>query len=812
MHVLLIIIKTSKMETLKISNVIKYVSLFFVTLISLGAKAQNVVLKGAVTNDNKEPIELAQVFVEGQLIGTRCDLKGKYQISFQKADSVVVVYSMMGYQTRKRVLKNPSDTITLNVMLPSLGIELGEVQVKEVRRQTNTMSDISLRDMKHMGNASGMGIESIISTQAGVSTHNELSSQYNVRGGSFDENSVYINGIEVYRPLLIRSGQQEGLSIINPDMVEKVGFSAGGFDAKYGDKMSSVLDIQYKKVKGYEGAFSASMLGTSAYLGCGNDKFSMTNALRYKTTAYLLGSLDTEGEYEPSDFDYQTYLSWSPSSHWSIDFIGNISRNNYDFTPSSRTTKFGTAEDLKEFKVYFDGMEKDEFHTYFGALSATHNFNKYNNLSFTYSAFDSREKETFDISGEYWLNNDADNQSLGIGKYMEHARNNLKSSVHSIALKGSSKFTAHNIKYGLLYKWENISEKIHEWEMRDSAGYSLPHSDNKLDLIYNLTSSNKLKSNRLEMYIQDSYRKEFPEGEMVIHYGARLSNWSINNEWLFSPRATIAFTPSANDNLTLRFSSGIYYQSPFYKEMKDTITINGNTSVKLNHDIKSQKSIHFLLGGEYKFKLNNRPFKATAELYYKVLSNLIPYNVDNVRLSYYGNNMANGYATGVDLKLYGEFVPGTDSWISLGLMKTEEKINGKMIPRPTDQLLNVSVFFSDYFPNTDKWKVTIKGHYADGLPFGPPHSGREKHVFRMPSYRRVDLGMSYRLLNNENKSVRSGLGRYMRNVWLGVDAFNILGISNVNSYYWVTDVNNNQYAVPNYLTGRQINGRILIEF
>jgi hypothetical protein len=314
------------------------------------------------------------------------------------------------------------------------------------------------------------------------------------------------------------------------------------------------------------------------------------------------------------------------------------------------------------------------------------------------------------------------------------------------------------------------------------------------------------------MYIQDSYRKEFPEGEMVIHYGARLSNWSINNEWLFSPRATIAFTPSANDNLTLRFSSGIYYQSPFYKEMKDTITINGNTSVKLNHDIKSQKSIHFLLGGEYKFKLNNRPFKATAELYYKVLSNLIPYNVDNVRLSYYGNNMANGYATGVDLKLYGEFVPGTDSWISLGLMKTEEKINGKMIPRPTDQLLNVSVFFSDYFPNTDKWKVTIKGHYADGLPFGPPHSGREKHVFRMPSYRRVDLGMSYRLLNNENKSVRSGLGRYMRNVWLGVDAFNILGISNVNSYYWVTDVNNNQYAVPNYLTGRQMNGRILIEF
>lgn len=809
----IILMEQSKdMIDCKVMNFRIYVLMIGALFCTLFADAQNVVLKGVVTNDNKEPIELAQVFVEGQLVGVRCDLKGRYEIGFQSADSVVVVYSMMGYQARKRVLKNPSDTITLNVMLPSLGIELGEVQVKEVRRQTNTMSDISMRDMKHMGNASGMGVESIISTQAGVSTHNELSSQYNVRGGSFDENSVYINGIEVYRPLLIRSGQQEGLSVINPDMVEKVGFSAGGFDAKYGDKMSSVLDIQYKKVKGSEGAVSASMLGASAYYGFGNDKFSMTNALRYKTTAYLLGSLDTEGEYEPSDFDYQTYLSWAPTSRWSVDFIGNISRNNYDFTPSTRTTKFGTAEDLKEFKVYFDGMEKDEFHTYFGALSINHNFNKYNNLSLTYSAFNTSERETFDISGEYWLNNDGDNQSLGIGKYMEHARNRLEASVHSLALKGSSRFTAHHVQYGLLYKWENIDEKMHEWEMRDSAGYSLPHSDDRLDLIYNLVSSNKLKSNRLEMYVQDSYRREFDEGEMVIHYGARLSHWSVNNEWLFSPRATVAFTPSANDNFTFRFSSGIYYQSPFYKEMKDTVTVNGNTSVKLNHDIKSQKSVHFLLGGEYKFKLNNRPFKATAEMYYKVLSNLIPYNIDNVRLSYYGKNMASGYATGIDLKLYGEFVPGTDSWVSLGLMKTKEKINGKMIPRPTDQLLNVSVFFSDYFPNTDKWKMTIKGHYADGLPFGPPHSGREKHVFRMPSYRRVDLGMSYRLLNNEDRSVRYGVGKYLRNVWLGVDAFNILGISNVNSYYWVTDVNNMQYAVPNYLTGRQINGRILVEF
>ncbi len=774
--------------------------------------AQTVVVKGKVTNDKQEPIELAQVSVEGQVGGTRCDLQGRYSLSFQSADSVVVVYSMLGYQTRKRVLKNPKDTLTMNVMLPSLDFELGEVQVQEIRRQTSTMADVSIKDMKHMGNASGGGIEAIIATQAGVSTHNELSSQYNVRGGSFDENSVYINGTEVYRPLLIRSGQQEGLSVINPDMVERVGFSAGGFEAKYGDKMSSVLDIQYKKVKGFEGSVSASMLGASGYVGFGTDKFSMTNAIRYKTTSYLLGSLDTKGEYEPKDFDYQTYISWSPTQRWTVDFIGNVSRNNYNFTPSDRTTKFGTAEDVKEFKVYFDGKEEDEFHTYFGAFSLTHHFNKHNSLSLNLSAFETHENETFDIAGEYWLNNDASDESLGIGKYMEHARNRLTASVQTFALKGTSRFTSHNLQYGLLYKKESIKENVLEWEMRDSAGYSLPNTDNRLDLIYNLRSKHKLGSNRLEMYLQDTYRKELDEGEMVINYGARLSHWTVNDEWLFSPRATVAFTPANNDNLTLRFSTGLYYQSPFYKELKDTVTVGGNTSVLLNKDIKSQRSIHFLLGGEYKFRVNRRPFKATAEVYYKALSNLIPYNVDNVRVNYYGKNMADGYAAGLDLKLYGEFVPGTDSWISMGVMKTEEKIDGKSVPRPTDQRLNLSVFFSDYFPGTDRWKVSVKGHYAGGFPFGPPHAGRERQVFRMPSYRRVDLGMSYCLLNNSDRTYRTGIARHLRSVWLGLDAFNLLDISNVNSYYWVTDVTNCQYAVPNYLTGRQLNARILVEF
>lgn len=792
---------------------IKPILILVICLLFLTVKcfSQKVVLKGKVLDDNNAPIELAQVFVEGQLVGTRCNLKGEYELSFQTADTVIVAYSMMGYQTRKRKLVSPNDTVVMNVKLLPLGIELGEVQVKDIRRQTSAMTDVNIKDMKHMGNASGGGVEAIIATQAGVSTHNELSSQYNVRGGSFDENSVYINDIEVYRPLLIRSGQQEGLSVINPDMVERVGFSAGGFDAKYGDKMSSVLDIQYKKVKGFEASASGSLLGASAYVGYGNENFSLTNAVRYKTTSNLLGTLDTKGEYKPVDFDYQTYLSWSIAPRWSIDFIGNISRNNYDFIPSDRNTKFGTAEDVKEFKVYFDGQEKDYFHTYFGAFTISHKFNKFNNLSFNISAFETRESETFDISGEYWLNNEGDNQSLGIGKYMEHARNRLTASVFAFALKGNSRFTSHNLQYGISYKNEKVNESMKEWEMRDSAGYSLPNVDERLELIYNLRSSHQLKGGRLEMFLQDTYRKEYDEGELVINYGARLSHWSVNNEWLFSPRATIAFTPKSIENLTVRFSTGLYYQSPFYKELKDTVTVNGNTSAVLNKNLKSQKSVHFLLGGEYKFKLNNRPFKATAEVYYKALSDLIPYNVDNVRLSYYGGNISKGYAAGLDLKLYGEFVPGTDSWISMGLMKTEEEIGGVKVPRPTDQRLNLSVFFSDYFPYTEDWKVTVKGHYAGGLPFGPPHSGREKNVFRMPSYRRVDLGMSYRLVNNEERRAYYGLLRHVKNVWIGVDAFNILDISNVNSYYWVTDVNNARFAVPNYLTGRQLNFRFLVE-
>lgn len=776
--------------------------------------AQSVIIKGTVVDDKKEPVELATVRVEGTAFGGVCDLKGHFRFVAESSDSVVVIASMVGHETRKRVLKNPQDSVTISFMLPALGYELGEVEVKEIRRQTNTMTDVSIRDLKHMGNASGGGVEQVIATQAGVSTHNELSSQYNVRGGSFDENSVYINGIEVYRPLLIRSGQQEGLSIINPDMVENVKFSAGGFDARYGEKMSSVLDITYKKVKGLEGSVSASLLGASGYVGFGTDKFSMTHALRYKTMKNLLSTQQTKGEYDPRDFDYQTYISWSPTKRWTIDAMGIISLNDYNFKPKDRETRFGTSENTKDFKVYFDGKEKDKFHTYFGALSTTYKATQSTELKLNVSAFKTTERENYDISGQYWLSQYGEEEGgLGIGTYMEHARNRLNARVINVGVTGRTRLTAHDIRYGALMKFEKVTESMREWEFRDSAGYSLPHSDNRLDLIYNMVSKNEENSRHLEMYVQDTWRNEMESGELVLNYGARLTHWNWNNEWLLSPRATIAFIPANLPDLVMRFSTGLYYQTPFYKEMRDTTTVNGNTIAYLRKDIKSQRSIHFVLGAEYKFRVNQRPFKFTAEAYYKALSRLIPYNVDNVRVVYYGGNIAKGYAVGLDMKMYGEFVPGTDSWVSIGVMKTQEKINdGAWVPRPTDQLLNLSLFFSDYFPNTDRWKITVRGHYASGLPFGPPHSGREKQVFRMKAYRRVDIGLSYRLLNNEDHHVKTQGLDVFKNIWLGVDAFNVLGINNVNSYYWITDITNNQYAVPNYLTGRQINARVLLEF
>ena len=775
--------------------------------------AQNVTIKGRITNEAHAPVEIANVSILGKPIGTIADLNGYYSLTCQSEDSLVVVYSMIGYQTRKRTFKNPTDTLIVNVMLPSVNLALQEVEVVDRERQMGGTQKLKADRLRLQPSASGNGIEDMIKSQAGVSSNNELSSQYNVRGGNFDENSVYVNGIEIYRPLLIRGGQQEGLSFINPDMVSAISFSTGGFEAKYGDKMSSVLDITYRKPREFESIISGSLLGANAYVGWGNNKVSISNSVRYKSNNYLLGTLDTKGEYKPNFIDYQAYLDWRITDKLNFSVIGNISRNEYNFTPTDRTTSFGTLEDVKEFKVYFGGWETDLFRTMFGAASLNFTPNEYHQFTLQTSAFQTKEEETYDILGEYWLNDINTDRSLGVGGYHEHARNYLDANVYTVALTGKHYLKSNDLRWGLEWKKDYFSDNQREWELRDSAGYNLPVKEGNLKPIYSLKSSTSLTSNHLSAYIQDTYKFSCSIGVFSINAGARLSYWDWNNEVIFSPRASIGLIPKFSRDLTFRFSSGIYYQTPFYKEMRDTVTTNGVTEVTLNKNIKSQRSIHFVLGCDYHFKIFRRNFKLTAEAYYKKLDNLIPYTLDNVRIVYYGENCAKGYATGLDLKLFGEFVPGSDSWITFSLMDTKERINnGDWIPRPTNQLFNLSLYFTDFFPGTDRWKMNLQGVYADGLPFSLPHTAREKQIFKAPAYMRVDIGMSYRLLNNEDYIYRTGIRQYFRNIWLGIDAFNILGIDNVNSYYWVKDISNNNFAVPNYLTGRLINARAIIEF
>ena len=709
---------------------------------------------------------------------------------------------MVGYGVRKRVFRRPKGKMTVQIVMYPLEA-LQEINVTERRRQTGQTEQLDVNSLKLTPSTTGNAVEELIQQQAGVSSHNELSSQYNVRGGSFDENSVYINNVEVYRPLLISSGQQEGLSIINPDMVEKIGFSTGGFEAKYGDKMSSALDITYRRVRGFEASATASLLGASGYVGVGNKKFSMSHGLRYKTNRYLLGSLETTGEYKPNFLDYQTYISYTPNKRWTIDFIGNISENHYNFKPEDRETSFGTLEDVKSFKVYFDGEEKDLFRTLFGTASITRHFGDSTSIKFLTSAFHSKEKETYDIMGQYWLDDTQTQENLGVGTYMEHERNYLTADVVSFKLIGTHRTRHHDIEAGITYKTEHVKENSKEYEMRDSSGYSIPHTADRLDLIYTLAANNDIKSHRIEGYVQDTYRFSKGDTYYTLNYGVRLSNWSFNKETIVSPRASISIVPAFNNNCTFRFATGLYYQAPFYKEMRDTITRNGITTAVLNENIKSQRSLQFIGAFDYRFKMLNRSFKFSAEAYYKALSNLIPYNVQNMKVTYYGENQCSGYATGLDMKLYGEFVPGTDSWLTFSLMSTREKMNGKWVPMPTDQRWAINLHFTDYFPGTDRWTMTLRLAFADGLPFGAPHRGLEVVQFRAPAYKRADIGMSFRAIKN---------GKGIKNLWLGVDCLNLFGISNVNSYYWVTDVTNKQWAVPNYLTGRQINGKIKLEW
>jgi hypothetical protein len=768
------------------------------------------------------PIELVNVSVRGTVIGTATNEKGYYSLSVSRGDSVTLLFSCLGYNRAERIIAELSQDMRLNVKMSHLSFELGEVSVTAHQARADMMQSLDASRLKILPDPSGGSIESLIVTYAGVSSNNELSSQYSVRGGNYDENIIYVNGVEVFRPFLIRSGQQEGLSFINPEMTENVQFSAGGFEARYGDKMSSVLDITYKKPRELEGSAGASLMGAHAYVGSSTGRLTQVTGVRYKTNRSLLGTLDTDAEYNPDYTDLQTFITCRLTPKLEADFLGNLSINNYHFIPHRRETLYGTVRNPRKFLVVFDGKERDRFQTMFGALTLKYTLNENVQYGLQASAFNSREEESYDITGIYSQNTAEAGTTtenvvspLDVASYHEHARNRLHSNVVNTGVFGIAGINAGNtLKFGLNAQYEHIVDRISEWESRDSSGYSLPQTGAAVNVISNLFSDNKLESWRYSAYIQDVLKFRTEKGLFTVIGGLRGSYWDYNREFIISPRASVGFIPNSRKNLILRFATGLYYQPPFYKELRVTEQDDaGSHIVRLNDRLKSQRSMHFILGGDYTFRAVGRNFKFTSELYYKKLDDVNPYTVDNVKIRYYGANCADGYAAGIDMKFFGEFVPGADSWLSVSLMRSRQTIDGALtVPMPNDQMYNISLYFQDYFPWNRRAMVNLKGVLSGGLPVTVPNRGWESYLRRLPPYRRVDIGFSYQIAGGEDAIMDRPFFRNLKNIWLGVDMFNLFDINNTNSYYWITDVYNQQHAVPNYLTGRQLNVRISVDF
>ncbi len=791
---------------------------------------------GNISDKQGKALEFANVSLKSDpSVGAVSNFDGNYSLSLPAGENFTLLVSYAGYQNTEITLKLfPGEKRKLNFQLKPSDIVLGDVDIKSERERSANMVRLNPKIASSVLSATG-GVEQIIRSLPGVVGNNELSSQYSVRGGNFDENLVYVNDIEIYRPFLIRSGQQEGLSFVNPDMVSSLLFSAGGFEARYGDKMSSVLDIKYKRPTSFKASASGSLLGGSAHVegAAQNQLLSYIAGIRYSTNQYLLGSLDEKGSYTPEFLDFQTFVTYEIGTNFELNFLGHLSQNSYYFIPETRETSFGTIHEALKLKIYFDGQELNRFTTFTGALAGHYEPGPASRLSLFVSSFNTRESETFDILGQYFLN-ELDNQlgsdnlgdslaNIGVGSFLNHARNYLDAQVYSIYHKGLHRADKHFFQWGAKAQWEFFSDQMNEWNLIDSAGYSLPYSDSEVLLYRYLQNDTSLQSQRYTSYFQDTYTHTGDAGELSITAGFRTNYWTISREFLFSPRANVAFKPkwkNSKRDILFRLAAGMYHQPPFFREMKDW---NG----RINTDIKAQRSTHFVVGADYNFVSWNRPFKFVAEAYYKELSNLIPYDVDNVRLRYYGTNNSEGYAGGLDLKVNGEFVPGVDSWISLSLMQTREHIDGQFsyeiegadtlsispvyIPRPTDQFFTFSMFFQDYFPNDSTIKMQLNMMYGSGLPFGPPNAMKTQADLRMPSYRRVDIGFS-KLIIGENALLKRKGFRHLESLWLGLEVFNLLNIRNTVSYTWINDIRNQQYAVPNYLTSRRINVRVVARF
>ena len=818
--------------------------LLFALIISSFARAQarEVRVFGYVLDTDNRGIELANIYVnENTTIGTTTNQNGYYELFVNLQDTITLVYSMIGYETIRQQLYTTREVIGINVILPTNEELLSEVTVRAIQRQTNNMDRVDISTARLMPDATGGGIESLLITFAGVSQNNEMSSQYNVRGGSYDENSVYVNGLEVHRPLLIRSGQQEGLSFVNPDMVESVDFSAGGFDAKYGDKMSSVLDIRYKRPTRLESRMSMSLLGASGYVGWGDSTQSHMHGIRYKTSRYLLGTLDTKGSYNPNFVDYQTQMTWKVGDSreargerrkaWEITLLGNFSQNMYEFAPESSETPFGTMQQTLNIQKEHTGKEKDLFRTAFAALSVQHQLTRDIRLGMDLSGFYTHEQETFDIDTEYILSEKpADDEKgdkakddgqldmgngqgvLGTGHLHEHARNTLQAGMVTLAHTGEWKSGENTLQWGVSGQVEIINDRINEWEWRDSMGYSMPNLPQEMALYYALKSRTNMHSGRMQAYAQDSYRWHTDNGDVMLTGGMRLNWWSYTHEVLPSPRVSVAWMPGWKRDFTFRVATGLYYQAPFYKELRQVLTDEGRVSrVHLNDSLRAQRSWQLVMGTDYYFRAWGRPFKFTAEAYGKYMDRLESYTAENVRVRYSGNIDSKGYTIGLDLKLMGELVPGADSWISFSTMRSrmrfvDDQYDLGWIPTPQEQRYNLTIYFQDYVPRFPQYKIHLKCIWSEGMPFGYPYEERLRYLGHMNDYRRVDIGATRTFSASTDKWMKKS--KHVESWSVQLDVFNLIDWKNENSYYWVTAADGLQWASPNYLTGRMINVKV----
>ena len=800
--------------------------------------AQTATLRGILLDELNTPIENANISANN--VGTTSNSNGFYSLKIPANKEVSVVFSHVSHKSVRVVfkLKNGQE-FEFN---PILKIEVEQIETVVItgtkRSDFEGVTTISPQIIRTIKGAQP-GVENLLKTLAGVNISNELSTQYSVRGGNFDENLVYVNGIEVYRPFLVRSGQQEGLSFVNTDMVQDLQFSAGGFQAKYGDKLSSVLDITYRKPTEFGVRADFSLLGGSitAEGVSKNNKLSALVGLRYRDNTLLVDAKETQTNYEPQFFDAQTYLNYKISSKFDLSFLGNISSNSYNYAPKTRQTNFGTLQNPIALLVFYEGQEEDKYNTYFGALKGSYQVNENLSLQLITSSFHTTEQEYFDILAQYRLgevNSNIGDENLGevefsegIGGQINHARNDLDALITTVEHRGDFKKNKNHFQWSIKYTNEDIRDRVVEWEVIDSAGFSInppnldqfdnqPYTPNTGPLApyENTRARNATTVERLQAFAQWSKRSTLGSNEVFYNFGVRTHQWNVSGQninskqqLVFSPRAQFSIKPNGKKDMLYRLSGGMYYQPPFYRELRD---VNG----AVNSNVKAQRSVHIVAGHEYSFQLWNRPFKLISEAYYKQLSNVNPYTVENVRIRYAANNDAKAYAYGLDVRLNGEFVAGTESWFSFGYLKTEEAIEGRnFIARPMDQRLKFGILFQDYVPKLPNMKMYLNLVYNTGVPGGSPsYADVYSYQNRLPDYKRADIGMSYGIISAKNR-VKSGWKKYFKELAVGIEIYNIFDVQNSITNTWVRDVySKRQYSIPNYLTPRVFNVRLNMRF